>query len=312
MSYLCNMKYYFAPVQGHTDASYRHFHALQYGGKDIIYTTPFIRLEKGEIRKKDLKDILSPLNDGLNVVPQIIFRDKEELDALTQFLKSEGISRIDINMGCPFPLQTSRGRGAATVAKEECQKAVSDIVTSNPDMSFSVKMRLGYKDEEWQELIECLNHLPLDHITVHPRIATDQYTGPLSMDAFESIYSVSKNPIVYNGDISTPDDAREIIQRYPKISGIMIGRGALARPSIFEEIITGENLDQKERLRRMKAFHRQLINHYQETLIGGEHQVLSKIKPFWEYAEEEIGRKNWKAIKKTSFMAKYQSVLAAF
>ena len=80
------MNYYFAPVQGHTDAPYRHFHNLRYGG-DLIYTTPFIRLEKGEIRKKDVKEATSALNAGLPVVPQIIFKNHEELRALTELLK---------------------------------------------------------------------------------------------------------------------------------------------------------------------------------------------------------------------------------
>lgn len=310
MNYLCNMKYYFAPVQGHTDAAYRHFHALRYGCEDVIYTTPFIRLEKGEIRKKDLKDVCSNLNEGQSVVPQVIFRDRSELETLVDILKAEGVSRIDINMGCPFPLQTSHGRGAATVANEACRRAVTDIVTANPDLVFSVKMRLGYKEEEWKELLQDLNTIPLDHIAVHPRTAKDQYSGPLSMDSFEAIYRESKNPVVYNGDIRTPEDAIKIAEQYPRLAGIMIGRGALARPSIFKEIMAGNEIDAAERLRQMKNFHRDLITHYTESLIGGEHQVLSKIQPFWEYAEDEIGRKAWKAIKKASTMAKYQTALA--
>lgn len=305
------MKYLFAPVQGHTDAAYRHFHSKNYGGDDIIYTTPFIRLEKGEIRKKDLKDALSPLNQGLEVIPQVIFRDAEELTSLVELLKSEGFRKIDINMGCPFPLQTSKGRGAATVGRPECAEAVKKIVEDNPDVSFSVKMRLGYKEEEWKNLIETLNTINLDYITVHPRTARDQYTGPLAMNAFEEIYSLSKNPIVYNGEIRTPEEARQIIERFPALYGIMIGRGALARPSIFAEISSGESLLPDERLKQMKRFHRSLLSHYQDNLIGGDHQVLSKIQPFWEYAEEEVGRRAWKAIKKASTMAKYQTALAS-
>ncbi len=59
----------------------------------------------------------------------------------------------------------------------------------------------------------------------------------------------------------------------------------------------------------MKDFHNRLFTHYQNTLCG-DMQVISKIKPFWEYAETEIGRKPWKAIKKASSMAKYISAIA--
>jgi hypothetical protein len=59
----------------------------------------------------------------------------------------------------------------------------------------------------------------------------------------------------------------------------------------------------------MMEFHRALLGHYEETLCG-DAQVLAKIKPFWEYAEDEIGRKAWKAIRKASNMARYHSAVA--
>lgn len=304
------MKYYFAPVQGHTDAAYRHFHVEEYGRNGIIYTTPFIRLEKGEIRKKDLKEISSILNDNHEIIPQIIFRDKEELYKLVAALKDEGVNHIDINMGCPFPLQTSKGRGAATIGRVECHEAVTNVICENPEITFSVKMRLGNNQIEWEKLIETLNSVNVDHITVHPRLASDQYTGPLNMEEFEKIYQKSKNKIVYNGDILSPADARIILENYPSLNGIMIGRGALARPSIFSEIMDGKDMDKDLRIRKMKEFHRMLFTHYHQNLIGGDHQVLSKIQPFWEYAEDEIGRKGWKALKKASNMAKYQTAMS--
>lgn len=309
------MNYYFAPVQGHTDASYRHFHALHYGhhaggDSEIIYTTPFIRLEKGEIRKKDLKDATSELNEGVHTIPQIIFKNREELLTLVNLLKNQGAGRIDINMGCPFPLQTSRGRGAATIANPECREAVKEVVETNPEIIFSLKMRLGFAEEEYLPLIETLNQIKLDHLAVHPRTAKDQYTGDLHDDAFRNIYELSSNPLVYNGEIHNPADAAAIMERYPDLAGIMIGRGALGRPSLFAEIISGEEWDENRRRKEMLAFHRELFRHYSDTLIGGDHQVLSKIHPFWEYSETEIGRKAWKAIKKASNISKYQTALA--
>lgn len=305
------MKYYFAPIQGNTDAAYRHFHASHYGmGDTIEYTTPFIRLEKGELRKKDVKDIETTLNEGMNVVPQVIFRNKEELSALVELLRPYSRGRIDINMGCPFPLQTSKGRGAASVGSAECIQAVKEVVEANSDISFSVKMRLGYAEEEYMPLLEMLNTLTLDHISVHPRTSKEQYSGEIHQEAFAKIYEMSKNPVVYNGDLRTPSDVAGIIAKYPRLHGVMIGRGALARPSIFNEIIEGEEWDSKKRRAEMLKFHRELYSYYQENLIGGDHQVLDKIKPFWEYAEEEIGRKAWKGVKKASNISNYQTALA--
>ncbi len=304
------MKFHFAPIQGHTDAPYRHFHNIIYGGS-LIYYTPFIRLEKDNtLRKRDVKDFTSRLNSDLTVIPQIIFRDKKELSTLIDLLKKYEVKNIDLNMGCPFPLQTGHGRGAATIINTELAKDVVEIVNENPDISFSVKMRLGLSDsKEWQLLLPYLNDIKLDHITVHPRVARQQYSGEINFDQFKDILEQSHNHIIYNGDLHTMEDIMDISEKFPAISGIMIGRGLLGRPSLFEEISSGEEWSREKRLETMLVFHRRLLDYY-ETELCGESQIISKIQPFWEYAENEIGRKAWKAIKKASNMAKYNSAVA--
>ena len=198
------MKLHFAPVQGHTDAPYRHFHAELYGG-NYTYYSPFIRLEKGSIRQRDLKDITCDLNENNHIIPQIIFRNKEELITLIKLLQEKGFKEIDLNMGCPFPLQTGHGRGAATITNQDLAKEVVRAVNQFSDISFSIKIRLGLKDpQEWTKLLPFLNEIPLSHITVHPRTASQQYGGEIHLNEFCKIFDQSKNPVVYNGDIRTP------------------------------------------------------------------------------------------------------------
>ncbi|MDE6218290.1 MAG: tRNA-dihydrouridine synthase family protein [Muribaculaceae bacterium] len=298
-----------APVQGHTDAAWRHFHAAVYG-QLADYSTPFIRLEKGEARKRDLNDAFSSLNDNHILIPQVIFKNETELTTLVAILKNGGAGAININMGCPFPLQTARGRGAATICRPDAAEAVRKVVEENPDIDFSVKLRLGMTErDEWKSLISVLNLLKLDHIILHPRVARQQYGGETDLDAFSEFLSESVNPVIYNGDINTPEDYRLIAERFPTVKGVMLGRGLLGRPSLGAEISEGVEWDKSRRLEAMKEFHRLLFRHYRDTLEGGDHQTLSKIIPFWEYAEQEIGRKAWKAIKKTSNMAKYNTAL---
>jgi len=303
------MDFNFAPVQGHTDAPYRHFHKLSYGN-DISYHTPFIRLEQGDLRQRDVKDFTSPLNDGCNLTPQIIFRDESELRSLVSLVKEKGCTRIDLNMGCPFPLQTGHGRGAATIGNRQLGEAVARIVASNPDVLFSVKMRLGMNDpHEWSSLLPILNKVRLKHITVHPRVARQQYGGEVNSVEFRKILDSSSNPVVYNGDIRTPSDIDNIIHRFPEVTGIMIGRGMLARPSLLAEYLGGNEWNRDDRITKMLEFHRILLGHYSSVLCG-DSQLISKIKPFWEYAEDEIGRKAWKSIKKATNIAKYHSAVA--
>lgn len=300
---------HFAPVQGHTDAAYRHFHQAVYGGEQTYYT-PFIRLERNNIRPRDLKDTKTELNENTHLVPQIIFRDNEELSSLINILKKEGIKEIDLNMGCPFPLQTGHGRGAATINNPTLAQDVVNAVEKNPEITFSVKMRLGLTDaEEWKTLLPFLNKVNLNHITLHPRIAKQQYGGDINFEMFEEFLKESKNPVVYNGDLLSPAEIQEIESRYPDITGIMVARGALGRPSLFSEVNRGEEMPREERIGKMLEFHRLLFNYYSEVLYG-DSQIISKIQPFWEYAEKEIGRKAWKAIKKATNISKYQTAVA--
>ncbi len=303
------MDFHFAPVQGHTDAAYRRLHAEAYG-RECSYYSPFIRLEKDSIRPRDIKDIASENNSGIDLTPQIIFKDSRELRSLVGLIKKEGFRAIDLNMGCPFPLQTARGRGAATVANIPLAEDVAAVVAENPEISFSVKMRLGMSDShEWRPLLDILNHTSLRHIALHPRTASQQYKGELNLDEFKAFLDSSSNPVVYNGEIKTPADIGRIVESLPGIGGIMIGRGLLGRPSLVREWIDGGEWPREKRIEAMLAFHKKLMAHYSEILCG-DSQVISKISPFWEYAESEIGRKAWKALKKASNIAKYHSALA--
>lgn len=304
------MNLYIAPIQGHTDAAWRHFHNELYGN-DGKYFTPFMRAEHGELRPKDLKDFTNPLNSGVNLEPQVIFKDMQELELLINALEKAGASTINLNMGCPFPLQTGKGRGAGFLRNIDEASKLAEVLEKFPTISFSVKMRLGYDNPtQWQGIIDILNETEFNNIYVHPRIARQQYGGQLDLEQFEQILKRSKNPVVFNGDICTPEHAAFISSRFPEISGIMLGRGLLGRPSLGLEIASRNEWAKEERLKKMLDFHRQLFKYYSESLCG-DAQILSKIKPFWEYSESEIGRKAWKAIKKASNLSKYNTALAS-
>ena len=96
---------YFAPLQGYTEDCYRRIHHEVCGFVDDYYT-PFVRLEHGTVRGKDMRDVDPENQAGMSLVPQLIVRDAGELNALLTVLRPMGYRRIDINMGCPFPLQT--------------------------------------------------------------------------------------------------------------------------------------------------------------------------------------------------------------
>ena len=107
---------HFAPLQGFTESAYRLAHSKFAPGIHTYYT-PFLRLEKGEVRAKDLRDLQT--EHPYHLVPQIIVRDVEEFNLLTKTVTDLGFQEIDINMGCPYPMQTKSGRGSGILPHPE-------------------------------------------------------------------------------------------------------------------------------------------------------------------------------------------------
>lgn len=302
---LVPVKLFAAPLQGYTDAVYRHFHAAIYGGADA-YFTPFVRIEGGEPRSRDLRDVASPLNVGIETVPQIIFKDLAEFERLVDAIRALGYRRIDLNMGCPFAPQVKKGRGAGVVANTALVEALAEAVASMRDIEFSVKMRLGTDNPgQWRAIVDSINSMPLAHVCLHPRTAAQQYGGCIDYDQLRDFRAAVGHPLVVNGDICKVEQI-EAIGDY----GVMFGRGLLSRPSLLAEYRSGEEMPRQERMRRLDEFHRSVFDYYSQVLCG-DSQLLSKIKPFWDYLEPEIGHKARKAISKARSLAAYSSAVEA-
>ncbi|MCM1311448.1 MAG: tRNA-dihydrouridine synthase family protein [Bacteroides sp.] len=295
---------YFAPIQGYTDDAYRRIHAEMVGGTEI-YFSPFIRIEHNKMRNKDIRDIHPQYNKGINLIPQILCNSTKEFDLLVDTIAEMGYSRIDINMGCPFTLQTRHGKGAGLLQHPDTVEELMKAVSNRKDISFSVKMRLGQEcADEGLAVLPILNDAPLAHITIHPRLGIQQYKGETDMESFRRFYESCKHPVVFNGDILSMDDIRRTEQEFPNLKAIMVGRGLLARPSLAAEYASGKEWTAERRLSLIKGMHAKLLEHY-SSVIPGEMQLLSKMRTFWEYMEPEIGRKQQKKIMKAGNMKNY-------
>jgi len=295
---------HFAPLQGYTDDVYRRIHHEYIGGIDTYYT-PFLRMEGGGVRSKDMRDIRPEFNGGVPVVPQIILKSMKEFDYLVGIIEEKGYTRMDINMGCPFPLQAKHGRGAGLLAHTDIVEEMAKAIAAKPHLHFSVKMRLGWEDkEEWRPVVDILNGTPLTQVTMHPRIGTQQYKGEVSMEAFGEVYECCKHPLIYNGDVTTMEGIRSLEKEYPRLAGVMMGRGLLARPSLAAEYARGEELPWEKRRHQLHDMHDRMKAHY-ETTVNSEAQLHARLRLFWEYMEEELGRKLYKKIMKAGNLKNY-------
>lgn len=303
---------HFAPLQGYTEVFYRNAHAACFGGVDTYYT-PFVRLEKGSFRRRDVRGIEPENNQVPHLIPQLIAPNFEKAETILKLFIEKGYEEVDINLGCPFPMLAKRHNGSGILPYPEEVKELLRLVTEYPQIKFSVKMRLGWESpEECLRLAPVINELPLSQVTVHPRLGKQQYKGEVDLKSFAAFQEVCKLPLIYNGDIHSLEDIERIQDRFPSLAGIMIGRGLLANPALALEYKKGRRLTADEMRENVHSMHKSVYNQYAEQLEGGEGQLLDKMKTFWEYLLPEADRKLLKAIHKSSNINKYNQAVAAF
>ena len=294
-----------APLQGYTEAAYRNAHAAVFGGVDV-YHTPFVRIDRGEFRHKDVRDILPENNRVPHLIPQLIASEMDKTERIIALFIEQGYREMDINLGCPFPMLAKRQCGSGMLPHPDKVETLLKQIEQYPDVSFSVKMRLGWeKPDECLTLLPLLNAAPLTEIIVHPRLGIQQYKGEVNMEGFTAFYEACRHPVIYNGDILTIEDIRCITEKFPKLTGVMIGRGLLANPALGWEYKEGRKLTPEEWREKLRALHTAVFQHYETQIQGGEAQLVTKMKTFWEYLAPQIGRKSWKAIHKSTTLAKY-------
>lgn len=304
------MKFHLAPLQGLTDTIYQAERAKWYAPLDFCYT-PFFRIENGQPRRQDITRIANVEDKIEGLRPQIIFKDIDEFKILSESIKYLGFKHIDLNLGCPHPMQTNKGRGAAMILKPKELSQIREYINNDNDTAYSAKLRLGVDaPDQWRGIMPIINDTNLEHVTLHPRTAKQMYSGDINHDEAHEFFRECRHEKVYNGNILTPHDIELTMQSYPEISGIMIGRGLMARPSIVMEYSQGQEWTLRQRLERIIAFHHSLMQEYAKRLCG-ESQIMQKMKTYWAYLEPEIGHKAAKAIAKTKTMPQYEKAIAS-
>lgn len=294
---MMSLPIYFAPLQGYTDAVYRRAHASLFGGVAAYYT-PFVRIEKGDFRRKDLRDIAAEDNEGVEVVPQAIASEPDELRRIVDKIASCGYHRIDINLGCPFPILARRHKGSGILPYPDEVERLLKPLEEYADLAFSVKMRLGWESpDESLRLLPLLESAPVRQITLHARLGKQQYKGVPDMDSFARFYEECRLPLVYNGDLATVDDMVVLERRFPRLVGLMVGRGLLAAPWLAEAY-AGRGAMPQDRYERVARLHERVAEEY-KTVLQGEHQWLARMAEFWEYLLPEADRRLKKRVLKS-------------
>lgn len=291
-----------APIQGITDYHWRNAHNEIFGGIDH-YFSPFLRIEHGHMRKRDLVDVEPNNNVAYRFSPQLLACKPQDAARMAVTLNEMGYNEIDINLGCPFPPIALHHKGAGLLQYPDEVEALFRQLSKVEGVRYSVKMRLGWDDAaQWRKIMPLFDIIEPQHVVIHPRTGRQQYKGDLALEEFAAALQLCHYPVVYNGEIKTIEDINNIVMQFPNIAAVMIGRGLIENPAML--------CHEKGDASHYALFHNCLLDAYATHLNGGEHQLLLKMKSLWETFLPAAPRKCRKAIKKATSMAKYNNAVS--
>ena len=303
------MKIALAPLQGFTDLVFRRAFAKYIGGIDQFYT-PFLVLQSGdELRTSHRREVEPNVEE--NLVPQFIGNSLKEFIFFRDYLIDLGYKKMNWNLGCPFPMLVKKKKGSGLLPYPDL---IEEVLAEGLDdrIELSVKMRVGYdSSDELGAVLSVLNTFKIAEIIVHPRLGKQLYKGEVDLKAFQQAMTLSKHPITYNGDINSLEDFQRCLKQFPDLESIMIGRGLL-RDVFLAKKIKGEDIpSSQERQDLLEKIHGEIYDSY-DSYLSGDTQILSKLKPIWEYFASNFNneRKVYKAIKKAGSIKKYNAAVA--
>ena len=235
-----------APMEDVTDPAFRLM--CKEFGADMVYTEfvsadALIRSVSKTEQKLSIGDAERP------VAIQIYGRDVATMVEAAKIVEQAHPEVIDLNFGCPVKRVAGKGAGAGMLRNVPLMLEITRAVVDAVRLPVTVKTRLGWDADNKiiVTLAEQLQDCGIQALTIHGRTRAQMYTGEADWTLIGEVKNNPRMriPIIGNGDITTPQRARECFDRYG-VDAIMVGRASFGRPWIFKEIKhylqTGEEL----------------------------------------------------------------------
>lgn len=178
---------------------------------------------------------------------QIAGADPDLMAEAAKFNVANGAQIIDINMGCPAKKVNKKLAGSALLQYPDLVESIVRSVVDAVSVPVTLKIRTGWDTDNRNgvEIARIAQENGIQSLAVHGRTRACMYKGFAEYDTIRSIKQVVSIPVVANGDITSPEKAREVLE-YTEADALMIGRGAQGNPWIFREVShflnTGERL----------------------------------------------------------------------
>lgn len=254
---------FLAPMEDVTDSPFRRI--CRQKGADIVFTE-FISSE-ALIRDSDIALHKMSYTESERPLGIQIFGGREEaMHGAAKVALNNNPDLVDINFGCPVYKVVNKGAGAACLKDlDMMERMAGTVVDAVPDRPVTVKTRLGWDDStiRIQEVGLMLQRIGVKALTVHARTRSQKYKGDADWEWLKKLKNTPglEIPIIGNGDVTSPELAKKMFDD-TGVDGVMIGRGAIGNPWIFEQtrhyLETGELLPEPTLKQKLDVCAKQL------------------------------------------------------
>ncbi|MFZ6771110.1 tRNA dihydrouridine synthase DusB [Undibacterium sp. SXout7W] len=233
-SYLLRNNLFVAPMAGVTDRPFRQLCkelGAGYAVSEMAASNPKLWETEKSTRRTNHEGEMEPK------AVQIAGADPQMLADCARHNVDKGAQIIDINMGCPVKKVCNAWCGSALLQHETLVGEILDAVVGAVDVPVTLKFRTGWDRAHKNALTiaRMAETAGIQMLTLHGRTRADGYKGDAEYETISAVKSAVKIPVVANGDITTPEKARYVLE-VTGADAIMIGRAAQGRPWIFREI----------------------------------------------------------------------------
>ena len=232
---------FLAPMAGVSDPALR-LQCKQMGAGLVVteFTNIHCIIAKEKQLKEDMKTIQEFIEYSEEERPLSIQLFGSDLVALEKAAKivEPYFDIIDYNMGCPAPHITRQMAGGALLQEINLTQQIFNTLVNAVKKPVTLKIRSGVTNASqflFRDIAEIAEDEGIQMITLHPRTVSQGYSGNANWKMIKELKQISSIPIVGNGDITTPEDAKKMIDE-TGCDYVMIGRGAMGNPFLFDQI----------------------------------------------------------------------------
>ena len=223
-----------APMQDVTDLPFWRL-MMRYGGADVNYTEYF-RVHPDYHLEKSILCSITENPTVRPVIAQMIGNDIPSLVRTARELAQYPIAAIDLNLGCPAPIVYKKCAGGGLLRELPRIDSILGALRDAIPGPFTVKTRIGFDDPAtFDQLLPIFAKHSLDLLTVHGRTVLQMYRPGVHYDRIAQAAASLPYPVLANGDVHDSESALQILQ-ITGVRGLMIGRGAIRNPWIFQQI----------------------------------------------------------------------------